>query len=277
MFGPFYFVRMRILVTLFSLLILNGLFAQRPEIYCKHFISGYPFGTPATNDLIIRDLYALSSNDKTKFADWVAYFLDSEVLIGDFKAHRNWHADPWLSEDETLEPYPNDDYKNAHATIKTDRGHFAPLGSFKGSPKAAQTNFLSNISPQYSDLNQGPWHNLELKTRSWIKRGNTAFIITGPLYERAMPQLPNADEPHQVPSGYWKIIFSEKNNQRLVLGFIFDQETPRDFDFSKGLVSINEIENRSGLDFFWLLNQEEEEELEQGLNREFLKEFAQKR
>lgn len=29
-----------------------------PEIHCKHFIHGYPLGAPATNDLIIRDLYA---------------------------------------------------------------------------------------------------------------------------------------------------------------------------------------------------------------------------
>ena len=30
-----------------------------PEIHCKHFVYGYPLGAPASNDLIIRDLYAL--------------------------------------------------------------------------------------------------------------------------------------------------------------------------------------------------------------------------
>jgi len=33
-----------------------------PEVHCKHFFYGYPTGTPTTNDLIIRDIYALSSN-----------------------------------------------------------------------------------------------------------------------------------------------------------------------------------------------------------------------
>ena len=33
-----------------------------PEIHCKHFIHGYPLGAPATNDTIIRECYALSSN-----------------------------------------------------------------------------------------------------------------------------------------------------------------------------------------------------------------------
>ena len=36
------------------------------EIHSKHFFYGQPTGTPETNDLIIRDIYALSSNDETK-------------------------------------------------------------------------------------------------------------------------------------------------------------------------------------------------------------------
>jgi len=51
-----------------------------PEIHCKHFFYGYPTGTPQSNDLIIRDIYALSSNDDTKLADWVAYRLDKETI-----------------------------------------------------------------------------------------------------------------------------------------------------------------------------------------------------
>src|SRR5690606_9298182 len=48
-----------------------------PEVHCKHFFYGRPRGTPYTNDLIIRDGYAMSSNDDTKLADWVAYRLES--------------------------------------------------------------------------------------------------------------------------------------------------------------------------------------------------------
>ena len=50
--------------------------SSRPEIHSKHFFFGYPYGAPATNDMIIRSIYALSSNDETKFADWVSYQLD---------------------------------------------------------------------------------------------------------------------------------------------------------------------------------------------------------
>lgn len=39
---------------------------QNPEIHSEHFLHGYPADAPATNDLVIRDSYALSSNDDTK-------------------------------------------------------------------------------------------------------------------------------------------------------------------------------------------------------------------
>lgn len=106
-------------------------YAATQEIHCKHFFYGYPIGTPLTNDLIIGDTYALSSNDETKFADWVAYRLDAETVEGDVETTPNWRADPWLDEYETLEPNPYD-YRSAHDALNTDRGYQAPLASFKG-------------------------------------------------------------------------------------------------------------------------------------------------
>ena len=120
---------MLILLVLMS----SSLFAQhRSEIHAKHFFYGYPYGTPETNDLIIRDIYAMSNNDSTKFADWVAYRLSMHEVDGDLTVQRNWKADPWLDDNETLEPSPDDgDYKGANTALDTDRGHQAPLHLLK--------------------------------------------------------------------------------------------------------------------------------------------------
>jgi endonuclease G len=62
-----------------------GLSSAQPaylEIHCKHFFFGCPQGTLPTNDLIIRDIYALSSNDETKFADWAAFRLTPQEVVG---------------------------------------------------------------------------------------------------------------------------------------------------------------------------------------------------
>ena len=241
---------------------------DRPEIYCEHFFYGYPYGTPPSNDLIIRDIYALSNNDSTKFADWVAYRLSMHEVDGDLTVERKWKKDPWLDENETLEDSP-DDYDRANNKLKTDRGHQAPLGSFKGSRHAAHTNYLSNITPQKSDLNQGPWNRLEEKVRNIVRKGNTVNVMTGPLYEREMKKLPKSDEQHDVPSGYWKIICMEASGSISIAGFIFDQDTPRSDAILGHLATVDEIEQRSGLDFLWLLEDQLEDALEENIDTTF--------
>lgn len=203
--------------------------------------------TQADNRVLTRTSHTLSNNAATKFADWVAYDVVQE---GIGKSQRRvWHSDPMLPPDETLEPA---DYKGAHKALKTDRGHQAPLANFTGAPGWKVTNSLSNITPQKSALNQGPWKMLEGAVRKLAKSGaGRVHVITGPLYEREMPPLPQADEPHRVPSGYWKIVSLLRGDTLEVAGFVFDQETPRKADFCDNTfrTSVAEIAGRSGLTF----------------------------
>ena len=211
--------------------------------------------------MIVREIYVLSSNDDTKFADWVAYKVMVET-IGSSK-RRKWKADPLLEDNETLEP---DDYKDAHKKLKTDRGHQAPLASLTGTPHWKDTNYLSNITPQKSELNQGPWNRLEGKVRNLAKKPevDAVYVVTGPLFERNMPNLPEADEAHMVPSGYWKIVATKDGDSVKVAAFIFDQNTPRNADFCDHLKTVDEIEHRSGLDFFHGLDQSKQIQVESG-------------
>ncbi|MEP3115304.1 DNA/RNA non-specific endonuclease [Nisaea sp.] len=203
--------------------------------------------TATDNRVLTRVSHTLSNNAVTKFADWVAY----EVTVADIgrSQRRVWRPDPLLPEDETLEPA---DFKGAHKALKTDRGHQAPLASFTGAPGWEATNYLSNITPQKSALNQGSWKKLEAAVRALANSGvGVVHVITGPLYEREMQPLPKADEPHRLPSGYWKIISLPLAGVTAVAGFVFDQETPRKADFcdTAYAVSVSEIARRSGLAF----------------------------
>lgn len=238
---------------------------QHPEIHSPHFLHGYPAGVPETNDLIVRDIYALSSNDDRKMADWVAYRLDHRSVDGP-SIQRRWKEDPWLGPDETLDP---DDYSGAHGELGVDRGHQAPLAAFRGTLLGNQTNYLSNITPQRSALNQGPWRELEDAVRELALR-DTVHVMTGPLYEREMPELPGADEPHQVPSGYWKIVALDGSDGVRVVAVVMEQDTPRGADYCDHRASVDEVEARSGLDFFWELEDGREDALEAGDGSESL-------
>jgi len=232
-----------------------------PEIHCKHFLYGYPLGAPVSNDLIIRDLYALSNNDTTKFADWVCCYLTCHEVDGDLDLERNWRNEPWLAPDETLTAKPAN--RDAYRDQKMyDRGHLAPLAAFKGSRFASQVNYYSNIVPQRPNLNRGPWEQLESRTRTLVQRYGHAWVMSGPIYEVNMPPLPHCDEPHQVPSAFWKIIAVNEPRALHVAAFIMEQTAPRESRTVDYLTTVDEVELRTGLNFFWLLPIEDQDTLE---------------
>ncbi len=260
----------KLTIILFLIFLINAnAFSQVSEIHCKHFFFGYPTGTPASNDMIIRDIYALSSNDNTKFADWVCYRLDKETVGAKNKAPgRKWKADTWLDDNETLEP---NDYKEAPEKLNIDRGHQAPLASFKGWGTCYETNYLSNITPQDAELNRGLWKQLEEKERKLTDTFDVIYVMTGPLYEKNMEKLPKADEPHKVPSGYWKIICVPVSESQFEhAAFIFNQSVDKNDKLINHLVTIDEIEKRSGLDFLWILDDKIENKVEKDINKKWV-------
>ena len=149
-------------------------------------------------------------------------------------------------------------------TLNVNRGHQAPLGSFKGAADWRQTNFLSNITPQFTKLNQGAWKNLEDAVRDLAEAhpDDTVFVATGPLYEWPMAKLPATDKDHRVPSAYWKIVALQEDDDVSVAAFYFYQDTPRRADYCDHMRPVRFIENKSGLDFFSEMADEAEEELE---------------
>lgn len=241
-------------------------------IHCRHTPYGVPLGTPASNDLVFREIYALSSNDTTKFADWVAYRLDRDTVTArGVGTSRHYRSDPWIRDSETLEP---SDYKGAHAILRTDRGHMAPLASFRGTPFWHETNYLSNITPQRSALNRGAWKKLETIVRDTAAGGSILHIVCGTLYEGVSQKLPGADESHRIPSGYWKVVLHDGGengeDQIRTASFILPQETGKSASLSAHTVSIDEIERRSGLDLFWRLPDSVETRMEKAISFEWL-------
>lgn len=225
------------------------------EIHTFHCLHGCPMGASATNDLVVREIYTLSSNDRTKFADWVAYRVTRDS-IGP-SGSRRWQADPWLDWNETLEER---DYEGAPAALGVDRGHQAPLAAFSGTGFAADTNILSNITPQASALNQASWQRLEGQERRFVQRAGAdgaspkLYVLTGPLYERPMPAMPMQAgyRRHRVPSGYWKVLATEDGRMS---AFVFDQATPRSANHCDHRAALTDIEIRADLTLFPRLDQ----------------------
>ncbi len=121
--------------------------SQDSSSICLH---GCPTGAPLQDQIVAHHILILANNPRTKFADWVAYRITRDTLGSQCK--RRWERDPDISPDNTLEP---SDYFGIKKALDSDRGHQAPLASLCGSPYWNEADYLSNITPQKSILNEG--------------------------------------------------------------------------------------------------------------------------
>ena len=224
-----------------------GTSAHASEKSDTHCLKGCPVGKTIAGAPIQRSIYTFLNNAETKFADWVAYKVSRKNFDCDKRAHRRWKLDPDLDSHETLIP---NEYTDSNVALAVDRGHQAPLGSLKCHSDSQMTNYLSNITPQFSKLNQGAWKKLEAAVRELAKTGVDVWVMTGPLYEWSMAKLPSTKKMHIVPSSYWKIISVVQDDTIRSSAFYFYQDTPKRAKYCDHMKTIDFVEAKSGLDFF---------------------------
>ncbi len=236
------------LIIIFVIGILFCFFSFIGEPERDHFFYGKIEGGRNANQIVEHHIITLSNNDNTKFADWVAYKLNIQSISGESVTERKWKRDPQLEASQTLEPR---DYTGAYKYLDTDRGHQAPLASFKGTKYWYETNYLSNITPQKSNLNRGSWLRLENAVRDYIKATrDPLYVITGPVYERYIGELPQCKKSHVIPSGYWKIVTTNTKSGIKIAAFFFNQDIKRGSPISNHLTTVDSLEIRTKLDFF---------------------------
>lgn len=110
-------------------------------------------------------------------------------------------------------------------------------------------NYLSNITPQKSALNQGAWAALENRVRELAKQADVSVVhvVTGPLFERHIATLPE-DATVEIPSGYWKVLFTgtaPSKSEGNYAAFIMDQNMPRSANFCDYQVTVEAIEHKT--------------------------------
>lgn len=210
------------------------------------------------NILLIYDLFIILFDTDKKFTRWIAYHLSPDLIWGKLKVRRNYQSDPYLSANKSLS---KKHYIGA-SKFGYDRGHLAPLGSFKNSTFSYQAQYLSNIVPQSRDLNQGPWHALEIAIREFVKKGHELKILAGPVYgdsnygknyktkqSRLWPSINGHVE--QLPTGFWKIVAFKKGNQVKICSFLMPQEIKsRQTPIKKYKIKTSNLQTYTGLIIF---------------------------
>lgn len=205
-----------------------------------------------TNSIIFHDNYTLSYNEPFEQAEWVMYELKKSHLTYDDRKRPYFIEDPKVKSKSA-------DWRN-YKRSGYDRGHLCPAGDRRFSEYAYnETFYTSNISPQRKDFNAGVWNRLEQQIRQWCKKYDDLYIITGGVLEDGLEEI--GEEDVDVPNSFYKIVFRKENNGIKALAFLFPHQESRK-PLANFLISIDDLEEKTGLDFFQNQKKELQEKFE---------------
>ncbi|MBR2193141.1 MAG: DNA/RNA non-specific endonuclease [Bacteroidaceae bacterium] len=210
--------------------------------------------SPSTK-LLQKEGFFVSYNTTTLCPNYVAWELTSSESKGKIAERTNWfEEDNTLSEDVQVK---YSDYSNS----RYDRGHMCPSGDNKYSQKAMEDCFLmTNICPQAKNLNKGAWNDLEMQCRYWAKKYGSVYIACGPIFDSDHPKKIGKRRKISVPDRFFKVVMTYGKESKAI-GFIFPNDDVYD-SWKNYVVSVDEIEQITGFDFFYQLNDLLEERIE---------------
>ncbi len=189
---------------------------------------------------------------------WVAYPLNKN-LIGSGSRTNQWGLDPLIP--SSLQPNIVGGSYGGGWT----RGHQIPSADRLNAAANVSTFYSTNLTPQDYNFNGvdrngygGIWARLEDKVRSYSSLSDTLYVVTGCVLEGSTRKTGgSAGIALKVPAAYFKALLYLSPNRRqyhsgyMAAGFYLPHDTgiadnnPLDY-----IMSIDELETKTGIDFF---------------------------
>ena len=219
------------------------------------FSDNLDYGKPSENVLVIeREGYALGYNRKWKIAEWVSYRLTRDEVLSNVCDRADLFVkDPLLSSDFSI---PEDYLRSGY-----DRGHLAPAADMHWSQEVmAESFYMSNMTPQAPQFNRGIWKHLEKWVRDMALVETNIVVVTGPIVLAIDYYRTIGRNKVIVPSAFYKVVFDETPPRKMI-AFVIPNRGWNE-DVSHFAVSVDMVESMTGLDFFKMLPDDKENELE---------------
>jgi endonuclease G, mitochondrial len=208
-----------------------------------------------TDKVISHTGYSLLFNDSFKVANWVAYELTIEETKKEFERSNKYIPDPKLS--------INTNFDKDYAGSGYDKGHLASAADMSWSEIAMEESFYySNMTPQLPGFNRGIWKKLEELVREWAVEDSLIYIVSGPVLKNGLSTI--GDDKISVPKFFYKVILDYREPNTKGIGFIIPNASS-DEPLQNFAVTIDSVEKLTGLDFFPLLPDNQEKEIESKL------------
>ncbi len=264
----------------FFLLIGAIVLVNRPDIF-QNLLSKIGLTSPVNNDIAHSFTDSEYPESLVPFpsqkGEWIKkpnylIYYDQDIMQARFALHKlesadtrgsaNRHGLRFNENEPTMLPVASySDYSGSGF----DRGHLVPAADFQCCQEQLEETFaMSNVAPFDSLLNRYAWAELEKKTRQWARRYGELYVITGPVFEHRMQYFGKYTDI-SVPTHFYKLLVRYSTNSSIpesTIAFLLPNEPTPHFVMERQMVSIDDLEAKTGLDFFKSLPDELEDKLE---------------
>ncbi|MBR7120732.1 MAG: DNA/RNA non-specific endonuclease [Lentisphaeria bacterium] len=213
-------------------------------------------GHPCRSDMVLEySGFTLGYDSSRRQALWVSYILSGENLRHPVAARSSsFFADPRVP--DAVQP---GDYRHSGY----DRGHLAPAADMAYAlPAMKESFYMTNISPQFPECNRRVWLSVENTVRTWALREEFLYVVTGPYFAGEDERLGNSRIA--IPDGFYKAVLDLTAPYKMIALLVPNQPSGGKVQF----MTVDELENMSGYDFFDRLTDELENVLEASGKRE---------
>lgn len=182
----------------------------------------------------------------------------------------------------TLTPtsqYPNDEYiTNSSYLFSTDpyrgsgydHGHICPSADRLGSAEAnRQTFYMTNMQPQVNGFNAGTWQYMENMMRTWNRNDfrDTLYVCKGGTIDseaNIAGYIGSGSNRIPVPKYFYMALLCKNAQGYKAMAFWIQHKAGNDDGqaLKQYVISIDELEQKTGIDFFCNLPDDIEERVE---------------
>lgn len=272
-------------------------------VFLEEFPSAMELEIPAINEAgeVYREHYvdysgqhimnlATSWNVELRHSSWVAFYFDKWTAQDNVKRTDTWAWDPaydfaTMGGVEEAD-HKSDGYDKGHLCASEDRVYCTEANN--------QTFYYTNISPQIASFNQKYWMYLEQQVQKWgrsTREGtyDKVYVVKGGTLNKLLTNFtgtmkggdgkyPETDAEGftihglAVPAYYYMAILAEKDDTYHAIAFLVPHsellpQKPTADDFQVYAVSIDKLEQETGIDFFCNLPDVIEDEVEKAYNK----------
>ena len=219
--------------------------------------------------------YSVEWDTKKKSQRWSCYQMYKSIMQ---KNTERYYGNPQYPQDPLLsaqyrwasDPFYGTGYDHGHICPSADR--------LNSTEQNKQTFYLTNMQPQRNGFNAKVWANMETKVRDWAKTNNytfcdTMYVCKGGTIDNSSQILTTLNSGLIVPKYFFMAILICKkqasgNMKYDAMAFWIEHKDSNDNDqaLSKYVITIDELEKRTGIDFFCNLPDNIERSVESTVN-----------